>query len=57
MNVNLETRYLGLELRNPLVISACPLTGKLDTLRRLEEAVEQDQALGARLGQPERHVG
>ena len=38
MNVNLETRYLGLELRNPLVISACPLTGKLDTLRRLEDA-------------------
>ena len=29
--------YLGLELQNPLVVSACPLTGKLDTLRRLEE--------------------
>lgn len=38
MNVDLTTRYLGLELPNPLVISACSLTGKLDTLRRLEDA-------------------
>ena len=38
MNVDLTTRYLGLELQNPLVISACSLTGKLDTLRRLEDA-------------------
>ena len=38
MNVDLTTRYLGLELTNPLVISACPLTGKLDRLRRLEDA-------------------
>ena len=32
MTVDLTTRYLGLELPNPLVISACSLTGKLDTL-------------------------
>ena len=38
MSVDLSTRYLGLELKNPLVVSACPLTGKLDTLRRLEDA-------------------
>ena len=38
MSVDLTTRYLGLKLKNPLVVSACPLTGKLDTLRRLEEA-------------------
>ncbi len=38
MNVDLTTRYLGLELKNPLVISACPLTGKLETLRQLEDA-------------------
>ena len=38
MNVDLTTRYLGLALANPLVISACSLTGKLDTLRRLEDA-------------------
>ena len=38
MGVNLSTRYLGIQLKNPLVVSACPLTGKLDTLRQLEEA-------------------
>jgi dihydroorotate dehydrogenase (fumarate) len=38
MGVNLSTRYLGIHLKNPLVASASPLTGKLDTLRQLEEA-------------------
>ena len=36
--VELHTRYLGLELRTPLVASASPLTGSLDDLRRLEAA-------------------
>ncbi len=36
--MDLHTRYLGLELRSPLVASASPLTGDLDGLRRLEEA-------------------
>jgi len=36
--VELRTRYLGLELRTPLVASASPLTGSLDNLRRLEAA-------------------
>jgi len=35
--VDLSTTYLGLRLRNPLVASASPLTGKLDTLRVLED--------------------
>jgi len=35
---DLRTRYLGLDLRTPLVASASPLTGSLDGLRRLEEA-------------------
>ena len=35
---DLRTRYLGFELRTPLVASAGPLTGRLDTLVRLEEA-------------------
>jgi dihydroorotate dehydrogenase (fumarate) len=35
---NLETTYLGLRLRSPIVASASPLTGKLDTLRELEAA-------------------
>jgi dihydroorotate dehydrogenase (fumarate) len=38
MGVDLRTRYLGLELKNPLVVSACPLSGKVEMLRRLEEA-------------------
>ena len=36
--VDLTTRYLGLELRNPIVPSSSPLTGTTDTLRRLEDA-------------------
>jgi dihydroorotate dehydrogenase (fumarate) len=38
MNVDLSTRYLGLTLKNPLGVSASPLTSNLDTLRRLEAA-------------------
>lgn len=33
----ITTKYLGLTLRNPIVVSACPLTGELDVLRRLED--------------------
>jgi dihydroorotate dehydrogenase (fumarate) len=35
---DLSTTYLGLTLRNPLVASASPLSKKLDTARRLDEA-------------------
>ena len=38
MAVDLTTRYLGLELANPLVVSSCPLTGDLEMLRRIEAA-------------------
>ena len=39
MSVDLSTTYLGLKLKNPLCAAACgPLTGNLDTLRRLEDA-------------------
>ena len=38
MTVDLSTKYLGLKLKNPLVIAACPLTQSLDHLRRLEDA-------------------
>jgi dihydroorotate dehydrogenase (fumarate) len=33
----LTTTYLGLELRSPLVASASPLTGRLESARRMEE--------------------
>lgn len=38
MTVDLSTRYLGLELANPIVPSASPLGRDLETLRQLEEA-------------------
>ena len=36
--MDLTTRYMGLQLKNPLVASASPLTGELDSVRRLEDA-------------------
>jgi len=36
--MNLETGYMGLQLRNPLVASASPLSYTLDGIRRLGEA-------------------
>jgi dihydroorotate dehydrogenase (fumarate) len=38
VTVDLSTRYLGLELRSPLVASASPLTASVDSLRALAEA-------------------
>ena len=36
--VDLSTTYLGLDLKNPLVASASPLSQKAETARRLEDA-------------------
>jgi dihydroorotate dehydrogenase (fumarate) len=36
--VNLSTSYLGLDLKNPLVASASPLSEKLETVLQLEES-------------------
>jgi dihydroorotate dehydrogenase (fumarate) len=36
--VDLSTTYLGLQLKNPLVASASPLSKHLDSVRRLEDA-------------------
>ena len=38
MTVDLRTRYLGLDLRSPLIASASPLTGELASARLLEQA-------------------
>ncbi len=35
---HLKTKYLGLELKNPVVMGACNLTLDLDTARRIEDA-------------------
>jgi dihydroorotate dehydrogenase (fumarate) len=36
--MNLTTKYLGMNLRTPLVVSASPLSENLDNLRRMEDA-------------------
>ena len=36
--IDLSTAYLGLELENPLVPSSSPLTGELDSAKKLEDA-------------------
>jgi dihydroorotate dehydrogenase (fumarate) len=36
--IDLTTTYLGMPLKNPLVVSASPLSKKLDLVRRMEEA-------------------
>lgn len=38
MSVDLATRYLGLELAHPVVAAASPMTGSIDSLKRLEDA-------------------
>jgi len=38
MSVDLTSRYLGLDLANPIVASASPLTGAVDSLKRLQDA-------------------
>jgi dihydroorotate dehydrogenase (fumarate) len=36
--MNLRTTYMGLTLRTPLVVSACPLSESIDGIRRMEDA-------------------
>ncbi len=36
--MDLSTTYLGFELKNPIVVGACPLGTNLDTIRHLEDA-------------------
>ncbi|MCC5876000.1 MAG: dihydroorotate dehydrogenase-like protein [Candidatus Sumerlaeia bacterium] len=36
--IDLSTTYLGLSLPNPIVVSACPLSEKVDNIRRMEDA-------------------
>lgn len=38
MSVDLSTTYLGLRLKNPLVIAGCSLTSEISSLRQLEDA-------------------
>ena len=36
--VELKTIYMGLELKNPIIVGSCGLTGKLDSIKELAEA-------------------
>lgn len=36
--MDLRANYMGLELKNPLVVSACPLSRTVDNVRRMEDA-------------------
>ena len=36
--MNLQTNYLGLKLRTPLVVSASPLSEEIDTIKQMEDA-------------------
>ena len=36
--MNLTTEYMGLELKNPVVASASPLSQKLENMQRMEDA-------------------
>lgn len=38
MNIDLSTHYLGLELKNPLVVGASPIANRLDSVRQSEDA-------------------
>ena len=36
--MDLSTTYLGLSLKNPIVVSPSPISEKLDSIRKLEDA-------------------
>jgi len=36
--VDLQTNYMGIPLKNPLIVGACSLSKQIDTIRELEEA-------------------
>lgn len=36
--INTETKYLGVTLKNPIIVGSSDLTGSLDSLRQLEQA-------------------
>ena len=35
---NLQTTYMGLQLKNPLVVGACSLTAHMDSIKKIEES-------------------
>ncbi len=56
VSVDLHTRYLGLDLRSPIVASSSPFTGREETARLIEEAGRRGDrpAVALRGGDPQR---
>jgi dihydroorotate dehydrogenase (fumarate) len=56
MTPDLTTTYLGLKLPHPIVVAACPLTGEMDVLLKLEQygaaAAVMPSLFEEQLGQP-----
>ncbi len=38
MTIQLDTRYLGLDLKSPIVVSACPLSARIENIVHMEDA-------------------
>lgn len=38
MTIDLSTKYMGLDLKNPLVVSASPLSENIDNIKKMEDA-------------------
>ncbi len=36
--ISLETSYMGLSLKNPIIVGSCPLTSNIDSLKKCEDA-------------------
>ena len=49
---DLKTRYLGLELKNPIIVGACNLVNDPDQAKKMEDAGDQEHpgSLAPRVG-------
>ena len=36
--MDLSTKYMGMDLASPLVVSACPLSKKVDNIKKMADA-------------------
>ena len=52
--MDITTTYMGLSLKNPIIVGASPLTASFDSIKKLEESCTAASfALGPRPGSPE----
>ena len=36
--MNIETKFMGLNIKSPIVVGSCGLTSNIDTLKKIEQA-------------------